>query len=229
MEWSNFTGALPLILKGVPLTLSLTGISFTFGIVIGLIIAIIRVYKVPVLNQIFGVYISFIRGTPLLIQIFLIYIAIPSLFKSVDMKMFFSSISTFIYLCIVFSINISAYLAETFRSGIISVPKGQIEAARAMNMPEKSIFLYIIFPQAIAISIPSIGNLLLIQLKNTSLAFFIGAVEIIGSARIVIARTSRSFEPYIIAALVYWVICIVLEKILKLIERHFTKHFRNTP
>lgn len=220
--------AIPFILKGVPITLGLTGISFLVGIVIGLIVALLRIYQIPVLTQLAGLYISFTRGTPLLVQIFLIYYGIPLLFKQLSIMPYLASISPFYYLCIAFSFNIGAYLAETIRSGILSVPKGQIEAASAMNMPALSIFFFVVLPQALAISMPSIGNLLLIQLKNTSLAFVIGVPEIIGEAKIIAGRTSRIFEVYLIAAFVYWGICLVLEKILIVIERYFTQHFRRT-
>ena len=226
IDFGYLQDAIPFILKGVPVTLGITGISFVIGIVIGLVVALLRIYKIPVLTQLAGIYISFTRGTPLLVQIFLIYYGIPLLFKQLAIMPYLASISPFYYLCIAFSFNIGAYLAETIRSGILSVPAGQIEAANAMNMPTLSVFLFIILPQALAIAMPSIGNLLLIQLKNTSLAFVIGVPEIIGEAKIIAGRTSRIFEVYLIAAFVYWGICLVLEQILLIIERHFTKHFR---
>lgn len=228
IDFGYLQDAIPCILKGVPVTLGITGISFVIGIVIGLVVALLRIYKIPVLTQLAGIYISFTRGTPLLVQIFLIYYGIPLLFKQLAIMPYLASISPFYYLCIAFSFNIGAYLAETIRSGILSVPAGQIEAANAMNMPTLSVFLFIILPQALAIAMPSIGNLLLIQLKNTSLAFVIGVPEIIGEAKIIAGRTSRIFEVYLIAAFVYWGICLVLERILLIIERYFTKHFRRT-
>lgn len=226
IELSYLKDAIPFILQGVPITLGLTAISFLVGIVIGGVIALLRVYKVPVLTQLAGFYISFIRGTPLLVQIFLIYYGVPMLFKQLGIMPYLANISPFAYLSLAFSLNAGAYLAETFRSGILSVPKGQVEAAKSLNMPTLSVFVFIILPQALAIAMPSIGNLLLIQLKNTSLAFVIGVPEIIGEAKIIAGRTSRIFEVYLIAAVIYWGICLVLERILILIERYFTKHFR---
>jgi His/Glu/Gln/Arg/opine family amino acid ABC transporter permease subunit len=221
---------IPRVAEGIPVSLSITVVAFVFGILLGFGIALIKIYRIPVALQIAQVYVSFMRGTPLLVQIFLSYYGIPLVLRylsgiygwTVDI----SSIQaiTFMYVC--FSLNVGAYLSETIRAAILSVSKGQIEAADALGMTTFQSLRRIVIPQAAVVAIPNLGNSFIALLKDTSLAFAASVPEIIGQAKIAAARSSKFFEAYIVAALMYWIICIVFERLVILGEKRLRRHER---
>ncbi|WP_434778165.1 amino acid ABC transporter permease [Neisseria sp. Ec49-e6-T10] len=216
--------AIPAIAKGIPISLAIALIAFIFGSIIGLGVALLRVYKVPVASKLAIVYVSFMRGTPLLVQIFLAYYGVPLVFRIFDATEYISDIPAIYFIYVSFSLNVGAYLSETIRSAIQSVPKGQMEAAYSIGMTTPQALRKIIFPQALVNALPNIGNQFIMLLKDTSLAFVASVPEIIGQAKIVAARTSQFFEVYIVAALMYWAICLVVERVVILLERRLTKH-----
>lgn len=218
----------PTIAKGIPVALSISAVAFVVGITIALFCALIRIYNVPVLKQIVAVYVSFIRGTPLLVQIFLSYYGIPLLLQyfnynySASIDISFIPAIYFIY--VAFSLNTGAYLSETIRSAILAVDKGQFEACYSVGMTTSQALRRIILPQALRVGVPNIFNHFIMLLKDTSLAFAASVPEILGQAKIIAGRTSQFFEVYIVAALIYWFICIVLEQVSNFIEKRLSRN-----
>ncbi len=230
LDFSYLIQSIPAIAKGIPTSLAIALIAFVIGLLIGLFVALIKIYQVPILSQIAAVYVSFIRGTPLLVQIFLSYYGIPLVIRylnsryNLDYDVSFIPAIYFIY--VAFSLNSGAYLSETIRAAIQSVNKGQMEACYSVGMSTTQGLRRIILPQAATVALPNIGNHFVALLKDTSLAFAASVPEIIGKAKIIAGRTSMFFEVYIVAAFLYWVICILIERILKLLEHRFRRYER---
>lgn len=221
---------IPRVAAGIPVSLSIACVAFVFGILLGFAIALVKIYKVPVAMQISQVYVSFMRGTPLLVQIFLSYYGIPLVLRYLSSiygwKLDISSIDAITFMYVSFSLNVGAYLSETIRAALLSVSRGQIEAAEALGMTTPQALRRIIIPQAAVVAIPNLGNSFIALLKDTSLAFAASVPEIIGQAKIAAARSSKFFEAYIVAAIMYWLICIVFERLVNLGERRLRRHER---
>lgn len=221
---------MPDILKGVPYTLAIAVVAFTVGLVIGFFGAVIKIYKVPVLKQIVGIYVSFIRGTPLIVQILLIYYGIPILLRILNQYwetgFDVSGIPAVTFMFVAFSISAGAYLTETIRAALMAVDKGQMEAAYSVGMTTFQGMTRIVIPQAVKIGLPVLANFFIGLLKDTSLAFAASVPEIMGQAKIEAGRASRFFEAYIDAALIYWLICIVFEALIKLFEKKIRRNER---
>lgn len=217
----------PKILKYAPVTLLVTVGAMVFGLVIGLVTALVKLYKVPILRWIASVYVSFTRGTPLLVQIYLAYYGIPKFLAFLGDKLFWTvqvgSVPTIVYVYVAFSLNVGAYLSESVRSAIESVDKGQYEAAYSVGMSRLQTMFRIILPQALTVALPNFGNTFISLMKDTSLAFVIAFVEIMGQAKIVGARSLRFFEVYIDAALIYWGLCLAAERGVFLLESRAKK------
>ena len=211
----------------LPVTLWLTVISMALALGVGLGVALIKIYKIPVLKEVAGFYVSFVRGTPLLVQLYLVYYGIPKLlyffqqqyhwFSGADINV----IPPEVYAILAFTCNLGAYLSETIRSAIESVDLGQFEAAKALGMNERQTMVRVILPQAIVVALPNIGNPLISTVKDTSLIFMIAIVDVMGAAKIIGARGLSYFEVYVGVALIYWVVCIVLERFLHVLESRF--------
>ncbi len=189
----------PMALAALKATIPLTIISFAIGLVIALVIALMRLSSVPVVSQIARFYISLIRGTPLLVQLFLIFYGLPQL-----------GLSPFVAAIIAFSLNVGGYGAEIIRSAIISVPRGQWEAASTIGMGYSTTLRRVILPQATRTAVPPLSNTLISLVKDTSLASVVLVTELFRVAQIAAAPTFRFFALYGLAALYYWVICLVL-------------------
>jgi len=220
--------SIPRIAAGIPVSISIAGIAFVFGVLIGFAVALLKIHKVAVLKQIAAVYVSFMRGTPLLVQIFLAYYGIPLVLRYLSgiygWDINISRIPAIFFMYICFSLNVGAYLSESIRAALLSVGKGQVEAAHSIGMTTWQTLRRIIIPQAAVVAVPNLGNTFIALLKDTSLAFAASVPEIIGQAKITAARTSNFFEAYIVAALMYWIICIVFEQLLRCSERHLRRH-----
>lgn len=201
------------IMKVVPLTLGMTIISFILALIIAVLIAVVDYYKIPVLNQILEIYVSFFRGTPLIPQLFLLYFGIPTFIPALRNV-------PAVYICIVgLTLNAAAYMKEVVRGSILSVPKGQREAAYAHGMSSMQTMFKIILPQAAMVAIPSLFNNLVDILKGTSVAFTIGVMEMTAVANLRAAVTFNYFEAYIILMIVYWLIVFFMERVQKVIEK----------
>lgn len=216
--------AVPDLLRFVPVTLQITAVSLVLALLVGLATALIRIYRAPVLSQLAALYVSFIRGTPLLVQIYLSYYGLPKLLSWLAERHGWTGVDVagipaiaFIYFA--FTLNVGAYSSETIRAAIQAIDKGQLEAALSIGMTPWQGMRRIVLPQALAVALPSIGNTAISLLKDTSLAFLISVVDLMGEAKIVGSRGLQFFEVYIVVALVYWVICIAIERAVAVLEK----------
>lgn len=210
----------PEIIKYLPLTLLIAIVSMFFSIIIGLVLAFIRNSKVPVLHQIAGLYISFFRAIPMLVQLFLIYYGLPQIFPAL------STMEALTAAIIGFSLKESAYLAEIFRAALNSVEKGQLEACLSVGMTKAQAYWRIILPQATQNALPATGNQFISLIKETSLAFTLGVVELFAQGKIMAAASFKFFETYLAVAIVYWVLIIIYSYIQQLLENRLDRPYR---
>ena len=205
---------MPQLLLGLKVTLQMTVVSLALAVVVGMASCMFSISKVKPLNWISGVYLSIIRGTPLMVQSFFIYFGLTA---ALDFR-----ISIFKAAVIVLCLNAGAYLSEIFRSGIAAVNKGQMEAARSLGLPYGVAMRKVILPQAIRIVIPSVLNQFIITLKDTSILSAIGCMELMKQSMMIVSRNFHSFETYAVIAVMYYVVVMVLTKIFKIIERRLS-------
>ncbi|MGN0140599.1 MAG: amino acid ABC transporter permease [Roseburia sp.] len=214
---------IPELIKYLPTTLALTLIAMIIGLVLGLIIAMIRIRKVPVLTQIATAFVSVIRGTPIIVQLYIVYFGIPIMLKYINYyqgtNYNINAIPGFVFAMIALGINQSAFDSETIRSAIQSVDKGQIEAAKSMGMTGFQILRRVIFPQAGLVALLPLGNSVISLIKGTSLAFTCSVVEITAAGKILAGKNYRYFEVYCSLAIIYWIVTLVLERVIKAISK----------
>lgn len=218
------------IVKALPLTLVICFVPLLFGFVIGTGIALIRLYRIRFIHRIADFYVSFIRGTPLLLHILLIYYALPMVFHHFSAQYGWgvksSSIPLVTFILIAFSLNSGAYMSEAIRSGILSVSHGQLEAAYAVGMTTAQGLRRIVLPQALMASLPNLLNKFIGLLHGSSLAFTISLVDLNGAAHIVATTNLKFLEAFIAAALIYWTLTILSERITGLLEKRLNQYNR---
>lgn len=221
------------ILPKIPITLLMTGVSAIIGLILGFLISLAKIKKIPVLTPFLNVFVSFMRGTPQLVQLFLSFYGLPLIFQWLNQSLHtginLNKIPALIYVFIAFGLNEAAYTSETFRSAILSVDQKEIEAAKSIGLTDSQTMRRIILPSAMIVALPNLGNSLISLLKGTSLAFTVTIVDIMGQTRIVAGSNLRFFEGYIAVALIYWLLCILIEQGIKALEKHFTKLGPTTP
>ncbi len=206
--------ALPTLLRATPTTLGFALAAMLLGLPLGFLVALSRLSRFAALRGVSSVFVSFIRGTPLLVQIFVIYYGLPSLGLTLN------PVAGGV---IALTLNAAAYLSETIRAAILSIPKGQREAATSLGLSGSQTMRLIVLPQAARVALPSLSNTLIGLVKDTSLVSVITVVELLRSAQLVIARTFEPFGPYLAAALIYWVISSLLELVQRALERRFAR------
>jgi L-cystine transport system permease protein len=218
----------PEVLKGVPVTLTIAIVAMVLGLVFGLLIALCRIYKVPVLNQLSIVYISFIRGTPLVVQLYVFFYGVPVLFDFLNrhfgLNLNADEVPTMLYALIAYTINTAAYEAEIFRASINAVNAGQMEAAYSVGMTTAQGLYRIVLPQAFVVAFPNLGNTFIGLIKATSLAFAVKVVEILAITRIIANNGYKFLEMYLVASIIYWVICWVCEVIFAKLEKKMSRY-----
>ena len=204
---------LPKLGQGLGLTLELTGLSMALGAVLGLILAVLRVYGRGPLYPAYLLasgYVHLFRGTPLLVQLMTIYFALPT----VGVR--FSPLGAGI---LALTLNTAAYQAEYFRGAIQSVRAGQMQAALALGLSRLQAIRYVVLPQALRLVIPPWSNELIYMVKGSAVVYLIGVLELMGQAKNIAARTFRNFEVYIVVALFYLALIFLLTVILRVVER----------
>ncbi|AUO13764.1 amino acid ABC transporter permease [Priestia megaterium] len=214
--------SIPQLLSYLHITIWVLIASLVIGSTLGLFIALPRIYKVPVLSQIAAVYISFMRGTPILIQLFLVFYGIPALLQLIHIDV--SRMAPLVFVIITYSLSTAASFSEMMRGAINSVDKGQTEAAYSIGMTGKQTFTRIVLPQALVVAFPNFGNLVIGSLKDTSLAFTIGVMDMMGRGDTIIAATAHAVEVYIALAIIYYLVAIILEKFFVKSEQKLQKH-----
>ncbi|WP_212031229.1 amino acid ABC transporter permease [Cytobacillus depressus] len=222
-SFSDWLDLLMRVLNKLPLTLLMLGVSLFFSLIIGVIVAIVRVQKRPISYAIATFYLSFMRCTPLLVQLFLVYFGLPQLLLLVNIDI--NGWDRFVFVVIAFSLYTGAYLSEVIRSAYLAVGKDQLEAAYSVGMSYSQALLRIILPQAFLVALPDLGNNIIELLKDTSLAFTIGIIDIMGQVRIILGNNYGigMFEIYFTISLVYWGTCIVIENMIGLLEKGLKK------
>ncbi len=199
--------------QGLKTTLFLSIISMIIGLIIGILIAMIRVFNIPVLRQLAEVHVSFFRGTPLLVQLFLLYFGLPQIFPAMK------AMTAFTAAYMGLALNASAYIAEVLRAAINAIDNGQMEACLSMGMTKAQGMIRVVLPQAFRIAVPSLGNIFVDNVKGSSLAFTLGVTEILARAQMSAAASYRFFESYIVVAIVYWILISIFNYLQKLVER----------
>ena len=200
------------LFTGLKNTLLLTIISVSLGSLLGTLVAMAKMSKFKPLRALISVYVEVLRGTPILLQLYIFYFVLPNVFT-------FLKLSQFMWVSIALCVNSSAYDSEVIRSGIQAVDKGQMEAARSLGMSEKQAMLKIILPQAVRNILPALGNEFIMMLKETSLAstFFLG--DIMTSYNVVKGATFLTLEPLTIVAIIYLCLTFPLSKVVEKFEK----------
>lgn len=218
------------LLSAVPTTLAITIVSVLCGFVIGTVTALSRIYRVPVLSQLSTGYVTFVRGTPMLTHLLLIYFGLPIMVDSLAAQLGIgwnsARIPMIAFAFISFSITAGAYLSEVVRSGLLAVDRGQIEAAWSIGMTTPQALRRIVFPQALAASLPNLSNSVIGMLHGSTLAFTVSVVDLNAKAQIVASTNWKFFEAYLAAALIFWGLTILIERISGMIERRINQYSR---
>ncbi|CAH2906521.1 MAG: ABC transporter, permease protein (cluster 3, basic aa/glutamine/opines) [uncultured Paraburkholderia sp.] len=202
--------SLPVLAQGAVLTVKFAVLSMFFGLIAGAVLALMGVSHSRALNWLARVYVSVMRGTPLLVQIFVIYYGLPSFGISLDPTP--AGV-------IALSANVAAYLSESMRGAILGIHQGQWLAAYSLGLSRRQTLRYVIAPQALRIAVPSLSNSLISLIKDTSLVSVITVTELLRSAQEIIASTYQPLPLYLAAAAVYWVLCQTLELLQRWYER----------
>ena len=207
----------PILLAQLPITLLVTAVAIVFGLLLGILTAVFQARRVPVLYQIGKVYISFIRGTPMIVQLFLFFFLLPALFRLFGMTNV-QAIPLILYAFVACSLHLGGYFAETLRGSLISVGTDQLEAAYAVGMNTFRAYQRILIPQALALALPDTSSLVINTLKNTSLLFNIGLVDIMTRAKLLAGYTQRGLEIYIAVGILYILLSLVIHLVFTQLE-----------
>ncbi|AGF55169.1 polar amino acid transport system permease protein [Clostridium saccharoperbutylacetonicum] len=217
---------IPELLKYLPMTLEITILSMIFGLIIGLMVAIVKIKQIPVLKRVVAVFVSFTRGTPIIVQLYLTYYGIPILLKYYNYyngtNYNLNNIPSLLFVLVAFSLNEAAYNSESIRAAIQSIDKGQTEAAHSLGMTSLQVLRRITIPEAFVVALPTLGNALIGLLKGTSLAFVCSVVEMTAQGKILAGSNYRYFEVYVSLAIIYWVLTIIIEQIIRFVEKRMS-------
>lgn len=209
--------SLPVLLKGAVITVEVTAIAVLLGTIIGLLASLARLSKGRFWRLAAGAYIDFFRGTPLLVQIFIIYFGLPAIMRVITGEPW--RVNPWVAAITACSINSGAYIAEIFRAGIQSIDRGQMEAARSLGMSQGQAMRYIILPQAFKRVIPPLGNEFIAMLKDTSLLAVIGFEELFRKGQLIVAVKYNPFEIYLTAAFLYLIMTMTISRWVAYMER----------
>ncbi|WP_144373328.1 amino acid ABC transporter permease [Vogesella urethralis] len=218
MEWLTLAqDALPVLLKGTGLTLFFAVSAMVLGLALGFAVALVRLAKVPLLAPLAAFYVSAMRGTPLLVQIFVIYYGLPSV--GIEFEPVTAGV-------LALTLNVAAYLSESLRGAIAGVDKGQWDAAQSLGLSWWQSMRHIIAPQGVRLAVPSLANSLISLIKDTSLVSVITVSELMMATKDMIAQTFQPLPLYLMAAAIYWVLSAVFERVQKHVEQHFAKAYQ---
>lgn len=211
MDFSYLQKYYGFFVDGTAITLLLSLFGVTFGVLVGVVFALMKLSKNRILKGFSTAYIEVVRGTPLLVQLYIVYYGLPRL-----IGMDFSDLTLGI---IAISLNSAAYVAEIIRAGILSIDKGQMEAARSLGMSHRMAMTNIIIPQAIKNILPALGNEFIVLVKESAIVSIIGIHDLMYNTDTVRGNTFRPFSPLVVAAAIYFTITFILSKLLGLLER----------
>lgn len=211
MDFELIQRALPILLMGAGVTIEITAFSVAIGFFIGLFVGIVRISQFKILRIMAAVYADCIRGTPLLVQIFLIYFALP---MAIGQR-----VEPFIAAVAACGINSGAYVSEIFRAGIQAIDVGQMEAGRSLGLTWWQTMRFIILPQAFKNILPPLGNEFIAMLKDSSLVSVIGFEELTRRGQLIIAQTYGSFEIWMTVAVLYLIMTMAISRIVAFLEK----------
>jgi L-cystine transport system permease protein len=218
-----------LALGAIPVTLRITAVALLIAVPFGFAMALCNIYKVKVLREFSAVYISFIRGTPMVLQILIVYSLLPSFLNAMIKKLGWNinifDLNPIIYAYAVFALNNAALLAELFRSALLAVDKGQHEAALATGLSPVKSYIRIIIPQALVSALPNLCNLTITLIKNTSLAFIMTVKDVTAVAKIEASYGYNYVEAYLDIFVIYIIICGVTQFFFDRAERYFRRMY----
>lgn len=206
---------LPFILSGLPMTVAVSFLAMGLGFIIGIFLALGRSSSRRILRWPTRIYISFMRGTPILVFLFILYFGLPEV--GIEFTAFQAAV-------LGFGLNSAAYIAEVNRASLNSIDKGQWEAAATLGIPYWRTLIGIIFPQAVRIALPPLTNVFLDLVKATSLAAVITVPEMFQKTQIVSGRSFDSLTMYITVALIYWPVCIIISFVQEKLEKRFSRY-----
>ncbi|MEC5200887.1 cystine transport system permease protein [Arthrobacter sp. PL16] len=216
MDWELLrTSFWPMLSGGLAGTIPLSLASFAIGLALALVVALMRISGQPVLSAVARFYVSVIRGTPLLVQLFVIFYGLPSIGLTID---------PWPSAIIAFSLNVGGYAAEILRAAILSVPKGQWEACHTIGMSRTLALRRVILPQAARVSVPPLSNTFISLVKDTSLASVILVTELFREAQQIAAFSQEFMLVYVEAAAIYWVFCLVLSSGQSALEKRLDRY-----
>jgi putative amino-acid transport system permease protein len=202
-----FISVIPEILTALPTTLIVGGSAMAIGLGVGTIIALLRKLEFKILNVLLDAYVSFFRGTPLMVQLFIFFFGLPQMFvKLGELSAFQASI-------IVMSINASAYISEVIRAAIDAVDSGQLEAALSVGMTPVKAMERIVLPQAFKVAVPALGNTFISLIQGTAITFMIGLHDIMGLSKMKAAASYRFLETFLAVGILYWLITLILTQL----------------
>ena len=223
LDFSYLINTFWLCVNAIPVTLEITIVSLLLAVIPALLIALARIHKVKVLDVLCRIFVSFIRGTPIVLQILIVYSIMPSLLnslvKSAGWQINVFEMNPVIYAFMVFGINSTATLSEVFRSAISAINKGQLEAALSIGETRFQAYRRVVFPQAVVSALPNLCSTTVILIKNTSLAFMMTVREITAVAKIEAAYGYNYIESYIDIFVIYIFVCLAVEFIFRKIEK----------
>ena len=212
-------GLVPVLLGYVPLTLAMAAAAMTLALLLASLLAVERILKVPGFDPVVKLFISFFRGTPLLVQLFLFYYGLPQVFA------FLTAIDGVTAAVMGLTLHFSAYMAESIRAAILGVDRSQWEASEAVGMTRGQMMRRIILPQAARVAAPTLVNYFIDMIKGTSLAFTLGVTEMMGATQKEAAGSFLYFEAFLVVAVLYWVIVEALAAGQRLLETRLSRAY----
>jgi len=210
---------MPILLKYLGVTMEMALWGFVFALILALGLALVRVFKITLIQHLASLYISFFRGTPLLVQLFLLYYGFPQFMP------IFVGMDAFTAAIIGLSLHFSAYMAESIRAAILGIDKSQMEACLSLGMTRLQAMKRVILPQASRVATPSLMNYFIDMIKSTSLAFTLGVVEIMAKAQMEASSSFKFFESFLAVAVIYWIVVIFFTRIQHLLEYKLNKAY----
>lgn len=210
LDFDYMWDLVPILLGYIPLTLFMALVAMFFALILASVLAVERVFRVPGLDVFVRLFISFFRGTPLLVQLFLFYYGLPQVFA------FLTAIDGVTATIMGLTLHFSAYMAESIRAAILGVDRSQWEAAQAVGMTQTQLMVQIILPQAARVAAPTLVNYFIDMIKGTSLAFTLGVTELMGATQKEAASSFLYFEAFLVVAAMYW----IMVELLSFTQRH---------
>lgn len=216
-DFNYLLGVMPVILQALPITIGISVLSMTIGLILGTVITFFRLTPIQVVNRMFNIYVSFFRGTPLMVQLFIFFFGLPQVLPVL------SKVDAFTATVLVLSINASAYISEVLKGTINAVDRGQFEAALSVGMTKLQVMDRIILPQAFKIAILPLGNTFISLIQGTAITFMIGLKDIMGVSKVSAASSYRFLEAYLAVGIIYWILTLIVSKVIDFMDYKLSK------